>query len=45
MSLPGDARFVEKVTMEYEDKNYTNDDAYKCLDASTGSAVWKKTTP
>jgi hypothetical protein len=23
----------------------TNDDAYKCLDASTGAAVWKKTTP
>ena len=23
----------------------TNDDAYVCLDASTGAAVWKKTTP
>ena len=29
ISLPSDARFIEKVTMEYEDKNYTNDDAYK----------------
>ena len=23
----------------------TNDDAYICLDATVGSAVWKKTTP
>ena len=25
--------------------NVTADDAYACVDATTGAAVWKKTTP